>query len=456
MRAGGVAGVTTLFALVLGVPLVSALVVVAARERARLVASATGVGVAAGWSLLVAATSGTDPTVVEIGRLHVEPVLAAAAAGLALLVAVAPGRTVLATSASLTALTVFAAAGAVTRTALPDRPLAAGVVVLVVLVVVRTRVERPPRLTALVLAAGGSVAALGLALDDAELATVLVMAGAGTVVVAAAWSRASAALLLPVVLLAAHRATSAPREASDGLDPVLITAVVAAVVGASVLIVLRRRPVTNRLPVAAALGALVLLTADLEPLRHTGLLLAAAAVLAAVGRHPVALLAGLPALVAGAEAAGIGTEPEHAVIGAAVVLVLAAGAVEVTSTGPAARAWRWAALPGLAFGLVPSWGWSGVGELPEYTETLAVAVAVGFVVVATVSAWPAARDVLHRPVPAELPADVPADPAPSAAASPAHRAGDPAARVVRLRSGRLVARRSASADPPDGNAHPDD
>lgn len=456
---------TTLFALVLGLPLVGASVVVVARERTRLVASATGVAVAAGWSVLVAATSGTDTAAVEIGRLHVEPVLAAAAAGLALLVAVVPGRTVFATSASLTALTVFAAAGAVTRTALPDRSLAAGVVVLVVLVVVRTRLERPPRLTVLALAAGGCLAALGLALDDAELATVLAVGGAGTVVVTAAWSSTSAALMLPVVLLAAHRVTSAPRELPDGLDPALVVAVAAAVLGALVLAVLRRRPVSHRLPMAAALGALALFTADLESFRHTGVLLAAAAVLAAVGRHPVALLAGLPALVAGAEAAATGTEPEHAVIGAAVVLVLAAGAVGATSYEPAMPAWRWAALPGVAFGLAPVWGWSGAGELPEYTETLAVATAVGFVVVATLSAWPAARDALRRPasageqpedVPAEVPEGVSDDPAPAAGRAPADQPGDPGAKGVRLRGGRLVARRSPSADPPDGIAHSDD
>ncbi|HAS10078.1 MAG TPA: hypothetical protein DCS55_06105, partial [Acidimicrobiaceae bacterium] len=96
-------------------------------------------GVAVGWTVLAA----QDAPVVW-GDLVTDPLLAAAAAGTALLVVATRAHSATAAGAALLVLTVLPAAAALDPVRLPDRRLAAGVVLVAVLAAVRLWTERAP------------------------------------------------------------------------------------------------------------------------------------------------------------------------------------------------------------------------------------------------------------------------------------------------------------------------
>lgn len=484
------ADVSALLGLVLAMPLAGAVAAVLWRSRGRLVARAVGAVAAAGWVVLVAATSGPAPQVVELGRLTVDPLAAAAVVGLAVLVATAPPATPSGTSAALTSIAVLAAAATAGAPPLPDRPLAAGLVALAGLAAVRFRAERVPLRGSLVALAGAALTAGGLLADDAEVAAVTVLGGATVVALAVTWSALPGRLLLPAVLLAVGRVTEAAATGGVAdLDRVALAGVSVGVVGAVGLAVGRGRGrvVAHRLALGGLLAALVLRAVDVAELRRAAVLAGAGALLALAARHPVGLVAVLPGLAAAVDAAGLLTGPEQVAAGAAALLVLAAGAVgsrrgaRATGDGAATGRPGWAVAPAVVFGLVPSWGWADVG-IDRYVEAV-VAVAAAGVPVLVLAMIPSARRARRRagvptaeptatagstttaepaaggdpPPPAGAPPDTSDRPASRRRARGQLLARPPAAASERgRRGGRLVARRNGSVATPDGIAHPDE
>jgi len=159
------------------------------------------------------------------------------------------------------------------------------------------------------------------------------------------------------------------------------------VVAAVVLRAVRSRPLTERLPLAATVVAAALLAGDVAELRSAGAVLGAGAVLALAGRHPLALLALLPGTVAAIDVIGLGDQPAHAAVGAAIVVVVAVASTgTVTPVGGPARPGPVTSVA-LAFAVLPAWGWAGV-DLDGYRTGLAVAVAVALpVLVLGTPAW---------------------------------------------------------------------
>jgi len=379
--------VSALLVLLLLAPAVAALIVSVLPARAHDIGTVTAAAVALGWAVVAA---GTDP--VTAGELVADPLLAAAGAGLAVLVVAARSVTTIGIAAGLLALTILPGAAALDAARLPDRRYAAGVVVLGVLAATRLLVERVPRPAQVVVLAASLVIAAGLVGTDAPAAVALSAAGTLVAVGAAARWGPPGRLVLPAGLLALARV--APRRAPDpDVDLVLVVVAAGVAFGAVVLVLGRGRPLSHRLPLGGALAAVGLLALDVPELRAAGALLGAGAVLALAGRHPAALLALVPGAVAAVHAAGLATGPEQAAVGAAAIGALAAGACG--HVGPARRA-DLGALTAVAagFGLVPLWGWAGADTL-AYEEAVAVAAAVAVPVgmVATL----AAGTIVRRP-----------------------------------------------------------
>lgn len=368
---------STLVLLLLAGPVVVAVGAAILVERAPELHRAAAVIAAVGW--VVVATEGAPVTA---GDLVVEPVLAAAAAGLALLVAVVGSRSVLGACSSLLILAVVPAAAAIDPGRLPDRRYAAGLVLAGVLAALRLLGERGPRLAPLLVVLAAVVVATGLVGDDPGEAVALAAAGTTVAVAAAIVWGAPGQLIVPAALLALAR--SGPlRPAEEGLDVVLLLVAGLVVVGAVVLVVARARPATERLPLATVLAAAGLLALDVPELRAAGALLAAGAVLALAARHPLAIVAALPGLAAAVQSAGLATEPEQAAVGAAAVVALAAGAIGRTPSLPAGRPDLPVGLA-LAFAVIPLWGWSGA-DTAAYQPAAAVAVAVAVAVLVLVT-----------------------------------------------------------------------
>lgn len=352
------------------------------------ICAVASIGAAVGWAVLAA----QDGTVVW-GDLVADPLLAAAAAGTALLVAATRPHTALASAAGLLTLTVLPVAAALDPERLPDRRLAAGIVLVALLAAVRLWSERAPWLGEVLAVLAGVVIATGLAGDDAGEAVALAMAGTTVAVVAAAVWGAPGRLLLPAGLLAISRGAAA-RELPDGTDWVLLVVAALVVVAAVVLRATGARPVTERLPLAAVVVGAALLAGDVVELRNAGALLGAGAVLALAGRHPVALLALVPGATAALEAVGLAGGFEHAAVGAAALAALA-----VAVAGPLAPTGHrdpLGPLAGLAllFALTPAWGWADV-DLDGHLAALVVAGAVALP--ALVLGTPAWRDLRPHP-----------------------------------------------------------
>lgn len=359
---------TALLLLLLAAPIVAAAVSFVVPDLAARTCHAVAAVVAVGWVVLAAQD---EPA--AWGDLVTDPLLAAATAGTALLVVATRPHSPTASSAALLALTILPAAAALDPDRLPDRRLAAGVVIVALLAAVRLWSERAPRLGQALALLAGVVVASGLVGAEADEAVALAVSGTTVAVVAAAVWGAPGRLLLPAGLLAVSRAAPL-RDATDGTDWALLVVAVLVVVAAVVLHAVRARPVTERLPLAAVVVAAALLAGDVAELRSAGALLGAGAVLALAGRHPFALLALVPGATAGVAALGLADQPEHAAVGAAIVAVVA-----VSTNGalaPAGGHTRFGVLAAIAaaFAVVPLWGWAGV-DLDGHRTGLAVAAA---------------------------------------------------------------------------------
>lgn len=378
---------SVLLVLVLLAPATAALAVSVVPDRARDIATATTAAVGLGWALIAART---DP--VTAGDLVADPLLAAAAAGLAALGLAAGSVTTTGTVAVLLALTALPGAAALDPARLPDRRYAAGVLVLGVLAAARLLVERGPRPGQAVVLAASLVIAGGLVGDEAPAAVALAAAGTMVALAAAALWGPPGRLLLPAGLLALARA--APLRSPDtDVDLVLMVVAAGVAVGAALLLRLSGRPVAHRLPLGAALAAVGLLALDVPELRAAGALLGAGAVLALAARHPVALVAIVPGVVAAVQAAGAATGPEQAAVGAAAVAALAAGAggrpgvLSRVGLGPLTAV-------AVTFALVPLWGWAGA-DTRAYGDAVAVVVAVALPVGMALAA--ATGTIVRRP-----------------------------------------------------------
>lgn len=360
---------TGLLVVLLVAPIVGAAAAFVLPDLGVRICTATAGLVALGWAVLAAQD---DPT--AWGDVVADPLLAAAAAATALLVAGTRPHTALSSGAALVALTVLPAAAALDPDRLPDRRLALGVVVVALLAAVRLWSERAPRLGQVLAVLAGVVVATGLVGEDPREAVALAVSGTTVAVVAAAVWGAPGRLLLPAGLLAVSRAASA-RDAADGTDWTLLVVAALVVVAAVVLRAVRARPVTERLPLAGVVVGAALLAVDVVELQQAGALLGAGAVLALAGRHPVALLALVPGTTAAIEAAGYAEAPEHAAVGVAVLAVLVAASTGTLGPGgDRARPGPLAAVA-VAFAVVPLWGWAGV-DLDGYRTALAVTAAV--------------------------------------------------------------------------------
>lgn len=372
--------------LLLLAPATAALAVSIVPDRTRGITAATLSVVGLGWAVVAARTEA-----VTAGDLVADPLLAAAAAGLAALALAARSRTVPGAAAVLLVLTALPAAAALDPARLPDRRYAAGVVVVGLLAASRLLVERGSRAGQVAVVAASLVIAAGLVGDRAPAAVALAAAGTIAAVAAALWGPPGR-LLLPAGLLALARV--APRRAPDpDVDLVLVVVAAGVALGAVLLLRVAASPVAHRLPLGGVLAAVGLLALDVPELRAAGALLGGGAVLALAGRHPAALVALLPGAVAAVQAAGAATAPEQAAVGAAALAALAAGASG--RTGPASRADLGPLTAvAVAFGLVPLWGWAGA-DTRAHGEAVAVAVAVALPVgIAVVSA---AGTIVRRP-----------------------------------------------------------
>lgn len=357
-----------LLAVVLG-PALATVAVAVLPVRARELGLATAVAAGLGWALVAAAEAP-----VEAADLVADPLVAAVGVGLCVLVAAAGSVTATGVCASLLVLTLVPGAAALDPARLPDRRLAAGILLAALLAAVRLLVERGPRLGQVVVVVAGLVLASGLVGDDTGEALALSAAGTLVAVVAVATFGAAGRLLVPAGLLAVARVATV-RPSDPDLDVALLVVAATVAIGATILALTRTRPVVDRLPLGAALAAGGLLALDVADLRAAGALLAGGAVLALAAGHPVALVALAPGLAAAVHDAGLATEPEHVAVGAAALAALGAGLVGPLRSpgrrpaGPLA----WAAA---AFALVPLWGWSGAAT-DAYGAAAAVAVALG-------------------------------------------------------------------------------
>lgn len=364
---------SALVLVLLAVPVLGAAGAFVVPDRAPRYAPLVSGALALGWALVAA----DEP--VTLGELTVDPLLAAAAAGLAVLVAGAGSRTGGGVAIGALVLAVGPLGAALETPPLPDRRFAAGIVLVAGLAALRLWRERAPRGGQALALLAGVVLATGLVGDDPAETVALTAAGTTVAVLAALVWGQPGRLLLPLGLLAVAR-VSPLRAAPDGVDWALVVVAALLAVGAAVLVAVRDRPVAQRLPLAAVLASVALLATEVAELRSAGALLGAGAVLAVASRHPVALAALLPGLAATFHVAGTGHQPEHALLGAAAVAVLVLAALQsppsaVDLSRPVAARMSPVAAAALVFAAVPLWGWSGAD--PEgYRSAVAVAVAV--------------------------------------------------------------------------------
>lgn len=367
---------SALVLVLLAVPVLGAAAAFVVPERAPRYAPLAAGAVALGWALVASAD---EP--VTTGELTVDPLLAAAAAGLAVLVAGASARTGGGVAIGQLVLAAGPLGAALETPPLPERRLAAAVVVVAALAALRLWRERAPRLGQALALLAGVVLATGLVGTDPAEAVALTAAGTTVAVLAALVWALPGRLLLPLGLLAVARVAPL-RTAPEGIDWALVVVAALLAVGAVVLVAVRARPVAQRLPLAAVLASVGLLATEVGELRSAGALLGAGAVLAVAGRHPVALAALLPGLAAAFHVAGTAHQPEHGLVGAAAVLVVVLGALQgpppaVDLARPAVARMSPIAAAALVFGVVPLWGWSGADpEGLRSAVTVAVAVAV--------------------------------------------------------------------------------
>ncbi len=359
---------TVLLLVLVAAPLVGAAASWVVPDLGARICAFVAVGAAVGWGVLAA-----QDAPVAWGDLVTDPLLAAAVAGTALLVAATKPHTALASASGLLTLTILPVAAGLDPERLPDRRLAAGIVLVALLAAVRLWSERAPLLGQVLAVLAGVVIATGLIGDDAGEAVALAVAGTTVAVVAAAVWGAPGRLLLPAGLLAVSRAAES-REVLDGTDKVLLVVAALVVVAAVVLRAVEARPVTERLPLAAVVVGAALLAGDVVELRSAGALLGAGAVLALAGRHPLALVALVPGATAALEAAGLTQGFEHAAIGAAVLLVLAMGSVGPLAPPSHRDPFGPLATLAVAFTLVPTLGWAGI-DLDGHRAALLVAAA---------------------------------------------------------------------------------
>lgn len=403
--------------------------------RARWVTGLTAAGAAAAWAV-VAGASETP----EVGGIVATTDVAVTAAGIGLLVAGARPTTTLGRAVSLAAVTAFAAgagAGAATP-GLPDRPLAAGVVALVVLSVVAGLADRTAeraRGGAVVVLVAGVVSAVALSFEGdtaADAAPVMALVALALALIVAIRTPAASGLpaltglVLPGLVLAADAVVaSAPRTDLDRVG------LAAAAVGALAAVATIRagrdsqdRPTADRarvLPLAAVGAGVAVAFQTFPDARGAGLLLVAGGIVALASAHPWGLVATVPGLTAALAAFGTASEPEHAAAAGAAAAVL----IIATLTGPSgAHAPATPADGGLVgvafgFGVVPVWGWTGL-TLSDHALGLAVAVAFALPVVIALS-------VVGTP---------------RSPALPGVRAGS---------TGRIPSRRTAAAEPSHGS-----
>jgi hypothetical protein len=370
----------TLLAVVLALPVLGAIAVIVLGARGREIGQLAAAVGAFAWAVLAAA--GEPP---QLGRIAPGPLVAAALAGLALLVAVRlPGST-FGASAALAGVTVLAVAAS-TGDGLPDRPLAVGLAILVLLAVGQLRLDAAPPVALIAVAAGGVLVGAGLLVDEPGTGAVVVLVGAGAVLFAAMRWRSAAILLVPAVTLAAARSAAGAHAGSTsgpgvaGLAGALVALAVAVALGGTVAFAARRRStgaaVGAPVPLAVVVAGIALVAQDVPGLVSAGLLLVAGGVLAVAAAHPVGLVAAVPGLAVALEAAGAATEPVHALAGsAAVAVVAAAGARTPRQVRPVhATPDEWPLALAVVFAVVPLWGWSGadaavLGELTDAVVT---------------------------------------------------------------------------------------
>ena len=199
-------------ALALALPLIGAVVIAVGGPRARWVGVASASAAAATWTLVAGAT---DPP--TLGRVVAVPLVAATVAGTALLVATSLARTTLAASASLCGITVLAAAASTGGGDVPDRPLAAGILVLVLATVGYLRTRGASLVTLVAVASAAVALAGGTAADDLDRGAAIAVVGAAIVLAAVIW-HPSTIVVVPAVALTVARTVAAAtsRTATDG------------------------------------------------------------------------------------------------------------------------------------------------------------------------------------------------------------------------------------------------
>ncbi len=294
----------------------------------------------------------------------------------------------LAAAGTLSAVTAFAVGATTGSGDAAMRALGAGVAVVAVWTAVRLQAETGRRPAAAVVGGAGLVVGVGCAFAPGDASAALVVAGASAVVLATRrWP--TALLLVPPVALAVARVAGLGDAAAPARDLAAGVAVAAGALGAAAL---WARPALRigAGPWSALLAGLVLVAQDVPDLRAAGVLLIAGGVLASCSLSPAALVALAPGVVAAFDAVGA---PSSSLAGVAVVC---AGALVATAllvgepAGSVPRRIDLRAGPGVAFGLLPLWGWSGAA-IDHYSEAVLVAVAAGLVAVIVQIAVPAAR-----------------------------------------------------------------
>ena len=382
------ADVSGLLVALLAAPVVAVVAIAVLPDRAVVIARGVAALVAAGWVLLAAADDR-----VTAGDLVADPILAATATGLALLVASITTYTPIGAGAGLLVVTVLPTSAAFEPDQLPDRRLAAGIVVVALLATVRLWTERVPVLGRVLVILAGLVLASGLIGEDQAEALTLAVAGSTIAVLAIAVWITPGRLLVPAGMLVVAR-IAPDRATPDGTDWVLLVTAVLLVAGALVLHAVRARPAVQRLPLAGALAGTALLAFDVAELRSAGALLAAGAVLALAGRHPAALVAMVPGVVAAIDAAGLATQPEHAAVAAGIAAVVVVATVDGPRAAPVREPFGPITAFAVAFAVIPLWGWAGA-SLDDYRRAVTVAIAVAVpVLLLTLPVW---RDRLQLP-----------------------------------------------------------
>lgn len=385
---------TGLVVVALGASLVGAVGVVVAGGRGRAVTVAAALAAAAGWTLVAAAD-----TPAELGGMSFDAVLAAALAGTSLLVAAHPPASTLGRGAALCVAPVLAAAAGSGGDGIPDRPLAAGVLAVAVLAAVTIRADGETKLTAALPPLVGSAAvAVGASISTADRAAPIVLVGAGVVLLGALAPTVPGRLALPAVLLAVARIVPAGLgDSVDPVDPDLAAGVAGAVAGVVAIgyaLASRRRPIgADRLGLLALAAAVALFGAGLDGAAGAGHLAAAAGTLCLAAAHPLALVALLPAVVAAPTALAAATEPGHAAIGTALVVLVVVGALRpptIEPTAGPALSQQWPVGLALVFGVVPLWGWSGAAPA-DLVPGLVTAAAFALLAAVSLTAL-AARD----------------------------------------------------------------